>query len=292
MKNLYLIPLIVFSACSPAPSDDPDAGEMETPCNSDMDCRNGFHCNLYFELCEPNILDAGQDPEASILLDGGTDSGLMIDSGPPDSGLIDSGPPPDYCIDFDGTDHVSIPSDIRFAFDRSQEFAIDVWVRPTLPDGMIFYRYVPDDISDYSIFLSLEDDHVRFHVEGESILSDFSVSSSEWNHIIAVFDGGEISISMILNDGEIVSNVRTTGRAIHWTTATTLISEMEIYLGMDNQEMRRFSGQLDSLRLYSDTTEMSSDSLVGEWTFNDMTFDDSSGNGFAAINHGTEWSVR
>lgn len=130
-KQLVLV--LVLMGCSETPA--PFVGE---PCESDSDCRNGFHCNPFFSMCEADEVDGGtvlpMDDGGNVILPDGNvvpipDSGMVLPDDPDagqDGGMIvpdvDAGSDDTWLDFFGGTARSE-----GITFDSA--FTVETWVR-------------------------------------------------------------------------------------------------------------------------------------------------------------------
>lgn len=245
MRNL-LIATALLTGCGSPPV------MTQESCTTDEDCRNGFHCNTNFDLCEVNQeVDASRlrdDAAISVLED---DASMLPDAG---SEIVDAFTAPGsdaptsgrFAIDMNGiAGGAELPTSLgRF----DQEFVIEAIVRPTTTvfdtdiGAIVVGRRANDN--DLNVIYSRNGrGRFSFEVNGRILMADHDSPINEWYHVAGVFSNG----TMMLYVNGILDGTMMTDQSVRWD-----VSPVGWFIGREGWGPRGvFEGQIDEVRIHS-----------------------------------------
>ncbi len=157
-------------------------------------------------------------------------------------------------LDFDGTDdYVETTDNDSLDFANGQDFTIEAWIKRdsfTTDDTIIakkndqttgigYILYVDDANDDLNFVVS--DGTNTFSVNGRN-----SITSSDWYHIVAVFDENSSSGTTIyvngVEDKESVSG--------NLTNVGSLSNSLNLRIGSESDSGETFDGKIDNVKIY------------------------------------------
>lgn len=200
-------------------------------------------------------------------------------------------------LSFDGVDNyincgTGIPS-----FGGALPFTISAWIEWE-NDGVVVSRY--DNYVEGEYFVKISDNgHIGFHREIPpwSFIGNSAVTKTEWHHIIARYDGNQMTIFLdSINDGSMISGESSSA------PATPVIIGADLLYGTPHLS---FKGLIDEIRIYNralsefeietlyNMDNPLNQGLVGYWSFDEGSgtiAHDSSGYGNDGSIYGATWT--